>query len=152
MWVNKYKPKTTANIVGQTGDRSCANKLKFWLNNWHKNKDVKPAFSKFGPKGNDNGAGFKAALLSGCPGIGKTTTAHLVAKELDTKTKSALTRAYNKSTELLPYAGKDMNKKVKAKGKAVDSKSKKSQKNEFDDDDENDDEEFEEDDEDLPDF
>ena len=31
---------------------------------------------------NDDGAYFKACLLSGPPGIGKTTTAHLVSKEL----------------------------------------------------------------------
>ena len=30
--------------------------------------------------GSDDGAGFKAALLSGPPGIGKTTTATLVCK------------------------------------------------------------------------
>lgn len=35
-------------------------------------------FSKFG--GKDNGSSFKAALLSGPPGIGKTTTATLVCK------------------------------------------------------------------------
>ena len=32
----------------------------------------------FGKSGSDDGAGFKAALLSGPPGIGKTTTATLV--------------------------------------------------------------------------
>lgn len=31
---------------------------------------------------NDDGAYFKAALLSGPPGVGKTTTANVVAKEL----------------------------------------------------------------------
>lgn len=31
---------------------------------------------------NDDGKAFKAALLSGPPGVGKTTTAHLVAKQL----------------------------------------------------------------------
>ena len=34
----------------------------------------------FGRGGSDDGAGFKAALLSGPPGIGKTTTATLVCK------------------------------------------------------------------------
>ena len=35
---------------------------------------------RFFGRGSDDGAGFKAALLSGPPGIGKTTTATLVCK------------------------------------------------------------------------
>lgn len=68
MWVNKYKPKTMARIINQNAPQSCANKLKNWLTNWHKNKNVKPVFNRFG-NSNDNGAGMKAALLSGPPGI-----------------------------------------------------------------------------------
>jgi len=82
MWVNKYKPKAVARIIGQNGPASPANKLKNWLENWYKNKNVKPAYSGYGyNKSNDNGAGLKCALLSGPPGIGKTTTATLVAQE-----------------------------------------------------------------------
>nr|XP_060633800.1 replication factor C subunit 1 isoform X1 [Anolis sagrei ordinatus] len=100
LWVDKYRPTTLKTVIGQQGDQSCANKLLRWLRNWHKNtsgnKHVKP--SKFG--GKDDGASFKAALLSGPPGVGKTTTASLVCEELnlsyvelnasDTRSKNSL--------------------------------------------------------------
>lgn len=69
MWVNKYKPKTLGKIINQNTPQSCANKLKNWLTNWHKNKNVKPVYNRFGSSNNDNGMGMKAALLSGPPGI-----------------------------------------------------------------------------------
>ncbi|XP_029460987.1 replication factor C subunit 1 [Rhinatrema bivittatum] len=85
LWVDKYKPTSIKAIIGQQGDQSCANKLTRWLRNWHNNNalaDKKPAgkFSKLGSK--DDGSSFKAALLSGPPGVGKTTTASLVCEEL----------------------------------------------------------------------
>lgn len=48
--VEKYKPKTMKQILGQQGDKSIAKKLYAWLINWHKNqsgqvKHIKP--SKF---------------------------------------------------------------------------------------------------------
>ena len=60
------------------------NKLKIWLRDWNKNhlNRVGKAAPKPAPWGaaNDNGAWAKAALLSGPPGVGKTTTAYLVAQ------------------------------------------------------------------------
>lgn len=54
-----------------------------WLNNWPKNNNGKVKHQKPNPWAkNDDGAAFKAALLSGPPGVGKTTTAQLVAKHL----------------------------------------------------------------------
>src|SRR5690606_17816596 len=79
LWVDKYKPTSSKQVIGQQGDRSPLNKLIKWLRYWHKNLDKKPAFGKFA---SDDGAGYRAALLSGPPGIGKTTTAQLVCKEL----------------------------------------------------------------------
>ncbi|GIY35893.1 replication factor C subunit 1 [Caerostris darwini] len=49
--------------------------------NWSKNRRLnkKAIPGRFNPS--DDGSGFKAALLSGPPGVGKTTTAILVCKE-----------------------------------------------------------------------
>ncbi|NP_001135428.1 germ line transcription factor 1 [Nasonia vitripennis] len=81
--VEKYRPKELKQIIGQTGDKSNAKKLHFWLTNWHKNhgKDAKGAKPKFSYK-DDTGTIYKAALLSGPPGIGKTTTAYVVCAQL----------------------------------------------------------------------
>lgn len=101
-FVDKYKPKTVKDIIGQQGAGSNANKLQNWLLHWHKNHgDPKKKVPKHNPYAkNDDGSSFKAALLSGQPGIGKTTTAHLVCNELcfdvvefnasDTRSKRAL--------------------------------------------------------------
>lgn len=100
LWVDKYKPKSLKQIIGQSGDKSNAKKLMAWLQNWQSNREanVKPTNRIFG--NNDTGAGMKAALLSGPPGVGKTTTAHLVCQEIgfsvvemnasDTRSKSCL--------------------------------------------------------------
>ncbi|RWS26715.1 replication factor C subunit 1-like protein [Leptotrombidium deliense] len=80
MFVDKYKPQTSKQLIGQQGDRSNAKKLTHWLMNWKTNMGKKPVFSRGGFS--DDSAGFKAALLSGPPGIGKTTTAHVICREL----------------------------------------------------------------------
>ena len=85
--VDKYKPSNCKNIIGQQGDRSNMNKLKVWLRDWnshHLQPGGKKAAAKPAPWGNasDTGAWAKCALLSGPPGVGKTTTAYLVSKEL----------------------------------------------------------------------
>ncbi|MEM2873027.1 MAG: AAA family ATPase, partial [Nitrososphaerales archaeon] len=60
MWVEKYRPKSVEEMVGNEESR-----IEFfnWLKNWKR--------------------GSKPALLLGPPGTGKTTLVHLVAKKLD---------------------------------------------------------------------
>lgn len=36
--VEKYRPKTMKQILGQQGDKSNAKKIYAWLMNWHKNQ------------------------------------------------------------------------------------------------------------------
>ncbi|XP_029993926.1 replication factor C subunit 1 isoform X3 [Sphaeramia orbicularis] len=108
LWVDKYRPRSLKTVIGQQGDQSCANKLLRWLQNWHKHhsggasKPAVPKFSKFG--GKDDGSGFKAALLSGPPGVGKTTTAALVCEELGysyVEMNASCTRSKNSLKEVV---------------------------------------------------
>ena len=87
LWVDKYKPANVKSIIGQQGDKSNMAKLITWLKAWDKHHGP-GATGKPPPRpppwgaGSDNGHWAKAALLSGPPGVGKTTTSYLVAKEL----------------------------------------------------------------------
>lgn len=109
LWVDKYRPRSLKTVIGQQGDKSCANKLLHWLQNWHKNhggaagKPAASRFSKFGG-GKDDGSGHKAALLSGPPGVGKTTTAALVCEELGfsyVEMNASCTRSKNSLKEVV---------------------------------------------------
>uniref|UniRef100_A0A8C2BFY9 Replication factor C subunit 1 n=1 Tax=Cyprinus carpio TaxID=7962 RepID=A0A8C2BFY9_CYPCA len=106
LWVDKYRPRSLKNLIGQQGDQSCANKLLRWLQNWHKHHSGNTkAPSKFGKVGSkDDGSGFKAALLSGPPGVGKTTTAALVCEELGysyVEMNASCTRSKNSLKEVI---------------------------------------------------
>lgn len=74
LWTVKYAPTNLQQICG---NKSSVNKLKNWLSNWqvcHK--------QGFKQSGRDGLGIYRAAMIYGPPGIGKTTAAHLVAKEL----------------------------------------------------------------------
>jgi replication factor C subunit 1 len=71
-------------IIGQHTDQAPANKLMRWLKDWARNNlglvDKKKGV--VGTSAKADGSAFRAALLSGPPGIGKTTTATLVCEAL----------------------------------------------------------------------
>ncbi|XP_024020317.1 replication factor C subunit 1 isoform X1 [Morus notabilis] len=76
-WTEKYKPKVTNDIIG---NQSLVKQLHYWLANWHE-QFLDAGSKKKGKKANDPGV-KKAVLLSGTPGIGKTTSAKLVSQML----------------------------------------------------------------------
>ena len=71
LWTEKYAPTSTATVCGNKGQ---VEKLQGWLRKWHYN--AKFQFKKAGADGTGI---YRAAMLHGPPGIGKTTAAHLVA-------------------------------------------------------------------------
>uniref|UniRef100_A0A8C6L7E2 Replication factor C subunit 1 n=1 Tax=Nothobranchius furzeri TaxID=105023 RepID=A0A8C6L7E2_NOTFU len=104
LWVDKYRPRSLKAVIGQQGDQSCANKLLRWLQSWYQHHSGAGAakFSRFG--GKDDGSGHKAALLSGPPGVGKTTTAVLVCEELGysfVEMNASCTRSKNSLKEVV---------------------------------------------------
>ncbi|CAJ1979080.1 unnamed protein product [Sphenostylis stenocarpa] len=77
MWTEKYRPKDQKDIIG---NQSLIVQLRNWLKAWHE-QFLDTGNKKQGKKQNDSGL-KKAVLLSGTPGIGKTTSALLVCQEL----------------------------------------------------------------------
>jgi replication factor C subunit 1 len=71
---DKYKPRTIKSLVGQQGEKSCVQKLIVWLRDWYKHHGRSDEKIKAKPSNgfnrNEDPALFKAALLSGPPGIG----------------------------------------------------------------------------------
>ena len=72
LWTVKYAPSGMTQICGNKGQ---CEKLQRWLREWPNN--LKVNFKKAGKDGSFN---FRAIIIHGPPGIGKTTAAHLVAK------------------------------------------------------------------------
>lgn len=72
LWTVRYAPKTLKEICGNKGQ---IEKLQQWLGDW--SSSLKSGFKKPGK----NGANiYRAMMITGPPGIGKTTSAHLCAQ------------------------------------------------------------------------
>ncbi|ERF69818.1 hypothetical protein EPUS_08019 [Endocarpon pusillum Z07020] len=124
LWTDKYAPTAVSMVCGNKGQ---VEKLQNWLRKWHNN--AKYHFKKAGP---DGSGVFRAAMIHGPPGIGKTTAAHLVAKlegfdivesnASDTRSKKLVEdglRGVLDTTSLLGYFSGDGKKVEASKRKLV---------------------------------
>ncbi|CAG8492742.1 13931_t:CDS:10 [Dentiscutata heterogama] len=102
LWSDKYKPKSLKEVCG---NKSAVENLQKWLKTWESN--LKSGF--------DFNSKYPAALVSGPPGIGKTTAAHLIGKlegydvkefnASDTRSKKALEMAVKTATHNTSITG-----------------------------------------------
>ncbi|KAI1172329.1 replication factor RFC1 C terminal domain-containing protein [Nemania sp. FL0916] len=72
LWTTKYAPTQASHICG---NKAAVQKIQKWLKGWPQAKRF-----NFQKRGADGLGGERAIILSGPPGIGKTTAAHLAAK------------------------------------------------------------------------
>lgn len=77
IWTEKYRPKVPNEMIG---NQSLVTQLHNWLKNW--NEQFHDTGNKGKGKKQNDSTVKKAVLLSGPPGIGKTTSAKLVSKML----------------------------------------------------------------------
>ncbi|BGP50272.1 DNA replication factor C complex subunit Rfc1 [Rhodotorula kratochvilovae] len=107
LWTTKYAPQRLADICGNKGH---VEKLQRWLEAWP--KSLASNFKKPGPDAMNT---HRCVLISGPPGIGKTTSAHLVANLLgydvlelnasDTRSKKLLEEAFRSKTSDMTLKG-----------------------------------------------
>ncbi|KAK8130254.1 ATPase family associated with various cellular activities (AAA) domain-containing protein [Apiospora kogelbergensis] len=72
LWTSKYAPTQPQHICG---NKTAVEKIQKWLKGWATSRKY-----DFQKRGADGLGGYRAVILSGPPGIGKTTAAHLAAK------------------------------------------------------------------------
>ncbi|VDO13913.1 unnamed protein product [Rodentolepis nana] len=122
LWIEKYRPKFRRQLVGQNGPSSPANRLFNWLSSWQedyaagrKEKGYQSAPPWASGNSSDTGSWARAALLSGPPGIGKTSTASVVCTEVglatielnasDTRSKRSLKDEVSQALGMRSLAG-----------------------------------------------
>ncbi|KAF2431972.1 DNA replication factor C, large subunit [Tothia fuscella] len=123
LWTVKYAPTSLNQICGNKGQ---VEKLQNWLRSFQKNQQ-----KNFKMAGKDGSGVFRAVIISGPPGIGKTTAAHLVAKiegydivennASDTRSKKMVEASMQgvlSTTSLMGYFGEG-HKKVEASKKKL---------------------------------
>ncbi|KAH0590125.1 hypothetical protein H2248_000302 [Termitomyces sp. 'cryptogamus'] len=72
LWTTRYAPQSLKEICG---NKAQVEKLQLWLREWQDSK--KANFKKPGKNGMNV---YRAVMITGSPGIGKTTSAHLCAQ------------------------------------------------------------------------
>eukprot|EP00879_Flechtneria_rotunda_P033739 GHRR01037467.1.p1 GENE.GHRR01037467.1~~GHRR01037467.1.p1 ORF type:complete len:104 (-),score=32.00 GHRR01037467.1:468-779(-) len=79
LWVDKYKPQSCSELVG---NNTLVAILKQWLFQWEAVHlhGATAEQARGGGQGKPKDMTKKAVLLSGPPGIGKTSSAHIIAK------------------------------------------------------------------------
>ncbi|KAL2136665.1 hypothetical protein VTI74DRAFT_2397 [Chaetomium olivicolor] len=124
LWTTKYAPTQLNQICG---NKANVERIQSWLHNWPKSRKY-----DFQKRGADGMGGYRSIIISGPPGIGKTTAAHLAAKlegydviesnASDTRSKklveSGVSEVMN-NTSLLGYFAGDGKKVDVAKKKIV---------------------------------
>ncbi|KAJ4307176.1 DNA replication factor C complex subunit Rfc1 [Collariella sp. IMI 366227] len=72
LWTTKYAPTQLNQICG---NKANVERIQSWLHNWPKSRKY-----DFQKRGADGMGAYRSIIVSGPPGIGKTTAAHLAAK------------------------------------------------------------------------
>ena len=67
MWVDRYQPKSTKQIIGQQGEKSCVKKLSRWLRLWYSHHEGGGGGGGGGGRG--KGAGQKRGGWTLCTNV-----------------------------------------------------------------------------------